>query len=50
MAGSPDAWAAIEPDPGRPSAEPGDLPTAAIVGTATITECKRNSGYYEWQL
>jgi hypothetical protein len=28
----------------------GEAPTEVIVGTATITECRRENGHYEWHL
>jgi hypothetical protein len=28
----------------------GEAPTGVIVGTATITECRRDNGHFEWHL
>lgn len=39
--------------PGSDGIQPGEAPTGVIVGTAKITECRRDTsggGHYEWHL
>jgi len=44
-------WAGVNGHgPHAEGIQPGDSPTGVIVGTATISECVRNNGHYEWHL